>query len=522
MKALVADDQLHVYKALQLQVHWEAFGITDVFYAQDGTEALKIMEQEMPELVFTDMQMPHMDGPEFLKELRKRGYDCEVIAISGYNDFAYVKSLIATSGVDYLLKPLDEDELNAAVKKAAERIWKKEEKRKNDREILINKTERSCQRIGSWLNGLENFNEEIENHLGYLGIGEGNYRIALLMINNVDRIISDIYDEDASAFHQELLKIARDLFVKSTCCYLLPANRYLYFFLIQTPSADETGYRDRMERMERVIHNLLLADSIYVYSERIAAIKQLPALIENLKSRIQTQHFRYTGGRVVPIESEHEMKKVDYHEGRINGLSFLIRMAVREKDLESVGNIITEFCNGIREKGQYSFYELQIYTTEINLLLKKILAESRELGSFQLKQVSSWIYDLDDWENKVREALMEIASCHFENAVNITSVHAYILENFNQDLSIPDLSERFNQSPQYLSKLYKNKYDETIGQTIKRVRMEKAQEYLRHSRLTIREIAGLVGFEDDNYFGKVFKKFSGISPQQYRKDMLEE
>ena len=128
MKVLVVDDQQHVYKAVQLLVNWELYDVTEVLYASNGSEALEIMERDAPELVFTDMQMPVMDGPHFLQELRNKGFESEVIAVSGYNDFAYVMSLLHASGVEYLLKPIDEEELNEAVSKAVNRIWEKDRK----------------------------------------------------------------------------------------------------------------------------------------------------------------------------------------------------------------------------------------------------------------------------------------------------------------------------------------------------------------------------------------------------------
>ena len=149
------------------------------------------------------------------------------------------------------------------------------------------------------------------------------------------------------------------------------------------------------------------------------------------------------------------------------------------------------------------------------------MMESREVDSFTVRQISLWIYDLDVWEESVKNAFYEIASCHFGTTANITAVYAYIQENFGGNLSIPALSSQFNMSPQYLSKLFKNYYKKTIGQMVTAVRIEKAKECLRHGTATISEIAHLTGYEDENYFGQVFKKNCGMSPQQFRKGEAE-
>lgn len=517
MKVLIVDDQIYVYKAIQIQVNWESFGVEEFFYAANGEDAIEIIESEAPELVFTDMQMPQMDGPEFMKALREKGHTCEIIAISGYNDFEYVKAVIGASGVEYLLKPLDEEELNQAVKKAVEKIWNKQEKEEN--KVLLAEMRR--ERIGIWLNNSGQFTDEIQQTLRDIGVNDGNYRIALLLLSNPEKIIYDIYSGDAAAFHTELSRVAKDVFVKSTACHLIPANMYMYYFLVQTSVPDEQGYQDCMNRMVRIIRNLMMQNSIFVYSKRIDTVQNMPEMIKNMKGQLLTEKLYCGNGTIVSARKEKESLKIDYYEGRISGLSYLLRMSVRDKNLEGIGNIISEFCSGIRKKQYFSLYELQMYTTEINLLLRKIMMESREVDSLTVRQVSLWIYDLNVWEESVKNAFYEIASCHFGTTGNITAVYAYILENFGEDLSISALSARFNMSPQYLSKLFKNRYHKTIGQVITSIRMEKAQGYLKHGTATIGEIAHLTGFEDENYFGKVFKKNCGMSPQQFRKGVFE-
>ena len=82
---------------------------------------------------------------------------------------------------------------------------------------------------------------------------------------------------------------------------------------------------------------------------------------------------------------------------------------------------------------------------------------------------------------------------------------------------MPGLSEHFAMSPQYIAKQYKAAYHKTVGESIRDLRMEKAREYLRHSHLGIGEIAHFIGYEDENYFSKIFKGSTGITPLQYRK-----
>ena len=116
--ALIIDDERSVHQAILSLVDWDAMNIRPPRSAFNGEEALEMMQRLRPDLAFVDMNMPRMDGIDFLSKATVRHPDTRFIVVSGYDSFTFARAAIRFNVVDYLLKPIDADELDAALKKA--------------------------------------------------------------------------------------------------------------------------------------------------------------------------------------------------------------------------------------------------------------------------------------------------------------------------------------------------------------------------------------------------------------------
>lgn len=123
LKVLVVDDETIVRKGLVLGVDWVAMDCVIVGEAANGLEGIEAAEKYKPNLIITDVRMPHMDGIVMMQELRSRGYRAHAIFLTAYSDFEYVRSALQIGAADYLLKPFRDEELSAAI----ERVHRKEQ-----------------------------------------------------------------------------------------------------------------------------------------------------------------------------------------------------------------------------------------------------------------------------------------------------------------------------------------------------------------------------------------------------------
>lgn len=117
-KALIIDDEKPVVTAISALIDWDSYSIYSPLYvASDGESGMEIMQQIHPEIVFVDMNMPIMNGTEFLKKASIDYPKTIYIVISGYDEFSYAQTAIQNGAIDYILKPVDYHDLNRALEK---------------------------------------------------------------------------------------------------------------------------------------------------------------------------------------------------------------------------------------------------------------------------------------------------------------------------------------------------------------------------------------------------------------------
>lgn len=116
-RVLIVDDERWSREVVKSLVRWQELGLTAAGEAEDGTRGLEMIEDMLPDIVITDMRMPGTDDAEFLKKVQERSPRTKIIVISGYDDFVFLKQAVRSGAVEYLLKPPDPEELNAALKR---------------------------------------------------------------------------------------------------------------------------------------------------------------------------------------------------------------------------------------------------------------------------------------------------------------------------------------------------------------------------------------------------------------------
>ncbi|MBQ6447688.1 MULTISPECIES: response regulator [Niallia] len=127
MKVLIIDDEINVRYVIRYIGEWKKNGITTILEASNGEDAIKIIKKQKPEIIFTDVKMPKMDGIEIIEWLDSISYSGKVILITGFDDYTYMRKAIQCSSFDYLLKPIEAESLNNTLSEAVQ-TWITENK----------------------------------------------------------------------------------------------------------------------------------------------------------------------------------------------------------------------------------------------------------------------------------------------------------------------------------------------------------------------------------------------------------
>ncbi|WP_284645087.1 response regulator transcription factor [Paenibacillus silviterrae] len=130
LKLLVAEDVRTVREAIVYAVDWNAIGVRIVAAVDNGEEALRVLEEAEPDIVLTDIGMPRMNGIELIAAVKERRPNVKCIILSGLSDFEYARQALKLYVLDYVLKPIDPEEIQAAVQRAAAMVNKEREERR--------------------------------------------------------------------------------------------------------------------------------------------------------------------------------------------------------------------------------------------------------------------------------------------------------------------------------------------------------------------------------------------------------
>lgn len=510
MRVLIADDEQHVREGVELSINWPDYNITGIFMAEDGIEALDIVRRERPELIICDMSMPRMDGPSFLEKLREENNEAKVIVLSGYQEFRYTRATLLAKGVDYLLKPFKIDDLNKAIAKAVREINENKESMTEELEkkhqvqeanVMLNE-----QRMLTYLQGEHISHEGVRQLLDSSGFPFKEFYVTLFLPRNLATVVERNFMGDEALLFFSVRNILRDVFRPLGPVYFF---RMDFFFCVmtggKTAPADVAFYNAKLK--DSWVNTIKLKTISGVVAKKYNYMELLTG-IKDTKSEILG--FDILGGRLVGTGLRKSPSFIDKE--------MLVLEALKKQDKEYLAALIQSFVQGIRAQGSLSIKELQHCTIEVNLLIIRI---SRQLNwDHHTETLSLWISDLDEWQKELTHIFWLMIESEGDNLSSLGGIQAiryYIETHIGEDINLTFLSDQFHFSPQYISKKFKETYNTTVMNYLTDLRIEKAKSLLCHSNKTILEVSQTVGYEDDNYFGKVFRKHVGESPSQFRR-----
>lgn len=538
MKALIVDDEKHVREAIRLLVDWTAEGVDEVFEAQDGNTAIEMIENEKPELVFTDMMMPVMGGTALLEWIQKHAPRTKTVVISGHDDYELVRHTIKCGGMDYILKPIDPEELREAVRKAV--LSRLEE----DRALLISQR-RNMQFnqikpvywdkiFSNLLTHTQNYSsvkESIEEEFG-ISCCTKECRIAVLTLDTMPPGIRRKFQSGMDLLFFSLINICNEYLLGKEKGYAFRnwnnEDEIVFLFWNDSKNAEALiaeingGIHKTLGgRFEFGLgHIALFPDGVsQSYQDAVTALRQ-----HNLLSKHTLLHLPQPDAvATLPLHF------TDYEE--------MLGLAVKSGSEKQVTAALDEWFDAVRQYSCISMEQMELWRREYDIWKTrwdKQLFEEKRIEVLNPSSRSSTIYTLlgedgtlsiDLWRKEWTASVLQLSKLYvkqqFEDSHVIFEIAKYIQTHYNEEIALQDISNQFFLSREYISRKFKREFKENISDYIGRIRIEKAKLLLLNPHYRISQIAEMVGYPDDKYFSKVFKKFSGQSPNEYRKQQGE-
>ena len=520
MKAIIIDDEMHVREGLLLLAEWKRFGIHEIFEAKDGEEAKEIIIEHQPEIIFTDMNMPKLDGIELLKWLSEKEITSKIIVISGYDDFHYMRNAITYGSFDYLLKPIDPGLLNETLERAI-KDWKKQaQKRETTLETtkVINEVKPLY-----WDHIFSNVitNPTVASDIATkinkefkVSINEVDCTISLLLLNS--KIIGQ-FDGDKNLAFFTLLNICNEI-VQSNCsgfCFRNVNEEKEIVVLLW----DKRNVLDIVKDIQRAIYKFSCVKVMFSIG------KSSP--IQEAYTTAQKTLFKHN-----MIESPKKNNIVFFEDISSGSLLHLldfaeeIKWSIQSGSIEQMDEIIEKIFHILETNHVLSLEQVRVWEEQFDILRKNWLKE------YKMNEDASFYEGKDYWdeegvfsfkkfkEEKRKEFYTLIHLLHDvkyqKEASSIQEIEAFLRKNYEKDITLQEIAERFFLSREYISRKFKQEYHETLTNYLTKIRIEKAKELLENPHLKVYEISFKVGYQNEKYFNKVFKKIVGLTPNEFR------
>ncbi|MGG6310650.1 response regulator transcription factor [Paenibacillus macerans] len=515
----------------------------DLYKAYSGQEALDLLNRTRVDIVLSDICMPGMDGLELMEAIRLKWPQCKIVFLTGHNDFNYVYQAIQAPDVQYVLKNEGYPKLIAAVERALEEL--EDTLRAND---LIRRSKEQLHTLETLAHGDYFRNLLFHDALFERVLAEDFKRLhipldatlpVLIAIGNLTHAGS-AGASPSYADRQETalaVKFLAEAFLAERTDSIGFIDRYgdlVWFF--------QPGQRIDLERTDAFEQTVMFLEGTFELIQQAC----LESLDTTVAVTLSGDAFAWEG-----LPAIYDKMRRHQHDRTGDGTRMVQRVfpnedapasaSVRSRSLRDKSEALAAHLEaGRRAEFMRLFYELAepayehgrgdpnltelCYTIALVLLSYINRWEVREIGSFGLMQLETY----HSWREAfaflkgAAEVLFSLRKSGEQNraAGAIHKMCWYIEQNISEDLSLVRLADEFHFNPSYLSRMFKQERGVNLSEYIDELRIRKAKELLRRAELKVAEVGWLIGYEMPQSFTRFFKKWTGLTPQEYRTDTL--
>lgn len=530
-KIMLVDDEEEVRKSIIRKIDWQNAGFEVLGDAENGEDALEKIEQNEPDVVLTDIKMPYMDGLTMAEKIRQNYPSIKIVIFSGFDEFEFAKRAIKLNVIEYILKPVNVEELTAILKKIRKNLDEEIEQKRN-----VNLLRES------YVKSLPIIREHFLNDLVHGGMDEDIISEKLkeyeIDINHAQKWVtaavhleSDENVDETLSLHKE-----RELIPISISRIIEEKLEGLYRFIMFHSSFETILIAAVDEGNSQAALVALLGDicketkKILEVSVTIGVGESCSSLSEigaSFRSALNALGYRAVTGSggliyirdVEPVSYE----KLQFDSYMESDLIAAVKFGPKTKIETVVGKLVSRMEESRVHYRQYQAYILAV----INVLTQ--MTQQYDLKIADMFGVETDYFEIltkvEKAEN-IRQYLLDVAfkmnAALEEERSNTTKnviqeAKRYIKENYQDpELSVEKICRRLHMSAAYFSTMFKKETGQAYIAYLTEVRLNKAVDLLMTTEDKTYIIAEKVGYPEQNYFSYVFKKRFGVSPTKYR------
>lgn len=514
-KVMFVDDEILIREHIRDYVDWEKEGFIYCGDASDGEMALPLIEKWKPDILITDIRMPFMDGIQLSKIVKQRFPNTKIVILSGHDEFDYARTALRIGVEEYLLKPIGPSDLILLLQNVSRKI-DKERQHQNYIPYTMDKL------MSDLCGGLIPIADAAEaaNSLSISLFA----RYYAVVVWDVRYIEPPVNLDTATIFKTDDVMEATK--ASYSCCWSFKRSKSEYVWIL---------YHDSETELQKIVEQI--RDDIFTQLSTLLSPTVLLG-IGTVQNRLQAIHTSF-------LEAEEDRNLKRYSQSNKHALWNATEEAANEMillDRASFHNFLKvgrspelhtflqNFTSPLQQldwnSSLYGYYLINDLTLEALRWSKETFrsaaAEVTEMLIYTMQQKIRAIENRQQCEEYLVIVIEQIWIWRSRSADRygdlIHKVKMYIQQNYSNDLiSLQDAAEHVNISPSHLSKIFSQESGSTFIEYVTSTRMMKAKELLHTTADKSYEISFKVGYNDPHYFSNLFKKMTGMTPRDFRR-----
>ena len=526
LKVMLVDDEPFTLQGLQVIIDWESGGFEIATTCSNGKEALKYLSENQVDLIISDIRMPEMNGLELLETIkREKISDAAFVLLTGYDDFAYTQRAIRNGCLDYILKPVIEEELISVLKKVTnlnrESIILRKDREKMEDAYL-------ARIIRHFIKGKYN-DEDIEYANKHLQLS-GNLRFVDIEFVNRDIEIddADVDEYDMAVMQRQLYNACKEILKEYANHFTLDItyddDSYNVGFIYCDNMADSSDMTETefLNAFIRKIEVLVIKPIRMLCGEPVPDISELSKSFDSCR-------------RLKSIAGFHNKKKLYFYEEIQSGHgSFILCKDTIDEIISAIEKneavMIEAGIDKLFEELQNKEGNNRAFDLNINYLLFQLIHLASELDdTVNQEEIIQYISEKTSDKTFRRGSHQHLKKFCLEYAVYLSElrksisrgilsvVEAEIKKNYADNISLKDLGDKYHINSSYLGQVFRKNYGMSFKNYLTNYRIKEAAKQILHTDKKINRIAEDVGYKDSDYFIRKFIEIMGCTPSKYRK-----
>lgn len=530
-RILLVDDEPLECEAIRLILERDRPEVKVVGQAGSGRKALDLALRLKPDIVFMDIQMPGVNGLEATRTLIEALPGLKTIVLTAYDEFEFAQKALKLGASDYLLKPARPHEILRVVDEMCRQITVAA-KRREEEDRLRKELETMMPFVATGLL-LDLISEPgahlegMEERASFLGLTSGPYQVILVDIDHFAAATQDRREVERQVLKKEVYQALLRAVDGLLEALVTPFVGNTFVVLARVPEGERQG-RELAERLRSEVATSTLCTVTVGVGVTCENLIEVPSSYVAAKRAVQYGSF--FGSNQVVMASDIEGSGGD-PKSYPYPLEARLSQCVRLGEAELAQGLFRELRRGLNEAAGGEAELLRAYTLELAVVLTRAALDGgagREvLGILQrqsLEQLAAarTALAVEEWAAYVLDRCLEAVLAGHAAVRNetIMQVKRYIREHFLEAISLADVAREVHLSPFHLSRLFKEKEGVNFVEYLTRLRLDEAKRLLVQTNDTIAAVAQRVGYAEANYFSRLFRRYFGVSPNEYRQRHL--